>query len=84
MLLVLFIGFVWKGEKMNGMEAVKLESPLLTLRQAAKFLGLSDRAVWALANRGELVRVQIGRSVRYDIADLKAFIEQQKTTRRAK
>ena len=54
------------------------ESLLLTMRQAAKALQLSDRTVWSMIQRGELPCVRLGRSVRIDPADLQQFIEKAK------
>ena len=51
---------------------------LLTYDGAAKALGVSDRTVWALVDRGDLPAVRFGRSVRIDPADLQAFIERAK------
>lgn len=52
---------------------------LLTYRQAAELLGVSDRTVWAMVNRGELPAVRFsGRIVRIDRRDLDAFIERAK------
>lgn len=54
---------------------------LLTYRQAAEVLGVSDRNVWTLVDRGDLPAVRFGRSVRIDPADLRAFIERAKRTK---
>jgi len=51
---------------------------LLTYRQAAMVLGVTDRTIWTLVNRGALLAVRFGRSVRIDPADLRAFIERAK------
>lgn len=53
--------------------------PLLTYREAAKILGVSDRTIWSLVDRGELTAVRFG-SVRIDPADLRAFIDRSKTS----
>ncbi|MFO0828096.1 MAG: helix-turn-helix domain-containing protein [Phycisphaerales bacterium] len=53
-------------------------SPLLTYREAAKVLGVTDRTVWTLVDGGVLPAVRFGRSVRIDPADLRAFIERAK------
>ncbi|RMD65754.1 MAG: DNA-binding protein [Planctomycetota bacterium] len=55
-----------------------LIDPLLTYRQAATVLGVTDRTVWTLVDRGELPAVRFGRSVRIDPADLRAFIDRSK------
>lgn len=52
---------------------------LLRPREAAEWLKISDRTLWSLTQRGELPAVRIGRSVRYDLADLMAFIEARKS-----
>lgn len=51
------------------------EPSLLTPRQAAKELGISQRKLWQLSNEGQLPVVRIGRSVRYRQSDLWEFIE---------
>ena len=51
---------------------------LLTPRQAAAALQLSERTLWELARRGEIKRLKINSSVRYDLKDLEAFIEAKK------
>ena len=52
---------------------------LLTVRQAAEALQISERKLWSMTASGEITRVRIGRSVRYDPTDLRAWIERQKT-----
>ena len=51
---------------------------LLTYRDAAALLGVTDRTVWTLVHRGNLPAVRFGHSVRIDPADLRAFIERSK------
>lgn len=51
---------------------------LVTPREAAKILSLCEKTLWSLTKRGELPAVRIGRSVRYDVADLRRFIDRQK------
>jgi excisionase family DNA binding protein len=51
---------------------------LLTPREAAGALSVCEKTLWSLTKRGELPAVRIGRSVRYDLADLRAFIEGRK------
>jgi excisionase family DNA binding protein len=48
---------------------------LLKPPDAAKRLGISERKLWDLAKRGEVPVVRIGRSVRYDVADLQRWID---------
>jgi excisionase family DNA binding protein len=54
--------------------ATEVSSPvLLTVRQTAKLLGLSERQVWRKLSRGEIPAVQLGgpgTAVRVDKAEL--------------
>ena len=43
-------------------------------RTAAKALGVSERTVWTLKDRGELPTVRIGRRVLYRVTDLHEFL----------
>lgn len=52
---------------------------LLTPRDAAKALSISDRTLWSLTDRGMIPVVRIGRSVRYDPRSLSRWIEQQQS-----
>ena len=52
---------------------------LLTYRDAGELLGVTERTVWNLVDQGELTAVGIGRSVRIDPADLRAYIDRCKT-----
>ena len=48
---------------------------LLTSREAAAMLSVSERTLWGVTHpRGDLPAVMIGRCVRYDPADRKASI----------
>lgn len=53
------------------------ESHLLTRKEAAQYLGISEGtlAVWACTKRYDLQMVKIGRLVKYRLSDLDAFIE---------
>ncbi len=51
---------------------------LLKARDAAKALAISERSLWELTRRGEIPRLKIGASVRYDLRDLQAWIEKKK------
>lgn len=53
---------------------------LLTYRQAAEMLGVTDRTVWTLVDEGELPAVRFGRSVRIDPVDLRTYIDRCKTS----
>jgi excisionase family DNA binding protein len=70
----------WSVHVKNLITAVLPPPPmiLLTPRDAAKALALSERTLWELTKRGVIARLKIGASVRYDVKDLEAFIESQK------
>ena len=56
-----------------------LTHPLLTRDQAAEYLGIKPQtlAVWATTHRYDLPFIKVGRSVRYRVSDLDAFLEQR-------
>ncbi len=59
----------------NGTTPVKTPGVMLiNAREAARLLSISGRTLWTLTNTGELPCVRIGRAVRYDVADLQAWI----------
>lgn len=62
--------------------AARSMSTLLTLRDAAKYLGVCERTIRATIAARLLRCVRIGRAVRIDPADLRAFIERSKGGRR--
>ena len=51
---------------------------LLTPRQAAEALQISERKLWGMKAAGEIPHVLLGRSVRYDPRDLQRCIDEQK------
>jgi excisionase family DNA binding protein len=51
---------------------------LLKPKETAAILGVSERTLLTYTQRGEIPAVRIGRSVRYDPADLRAWIDRQK------
>jgi putative molybdopterin biosynthesis protein len=55
-----------------------IEPWLYTSKQAAAALCISERTLYALAKSGELPAVRVGRAVRYDPADLRAWLESAK------
>jgi excisionase family DNA binding protein len=59
-------------------DAVTL-APLLTVRETADVLRISERTLWSLTQREMIRSVRVGRSVRYDQSDLAEWIEAQKT-----
>jgi excisionase family DNA binding protein len=51
---------------------------LWTSREAAQALSISERTLWSLTHDGKIPCIRIGRSVRYDPADIREWIECQK------
>ncbi len=62
---------------MSGQE----QQRLLRSKEAAIYLGISERKLWTLGRGGEIPRVCFGRTVRYDRVDLDAWIEKSKRRR---
>ena len=55
---------------------------LVDERAAAKFLGISPRVLWGLADSGSIPFIRIGpRLKRYDPRDLQAFVERNRRTK---
>jgi excisionase family DNA binding protein len=64
--------------------STKQDAPALwTIQEAAKALAISQRKLWGLTNDKAIPCVRIGRSVRYDPADIRAYIGAQKSCDRA-
>lgn len=55
-----------------------LGEALVTTKAAARWLAVSERTLWTLAQTGQIPSVRIGRAVRFDPEDLAAFVEQRK------
>jgi excisionase family DNA binding protein len=51
---------------------------LLTPRQAAAALAVSERTLWGLTKAGKVPCVRLGRAVRYSPDDLRAFVLAQR------
>lgn len=51
---------------------------LLKRSEAAQALGISPRKLWELTASGDIRCVRIGRSVRYDADDLRAWVQANK------
>ncbi len=58
----------------------KINKNLLTRSEAAEYLGISPGTleVWACTKRYDLPYIKVGRSVRYSLEDLNAFIERRR------
>jgi len=55
-----------------------LEPMLLTPRQAARVLSISERTLWGLTKSGDIPAVRFGgRNVRYSPDDLRAWIQRR-------
>lgn len=52
--------------------------PLLTEPQAAKILSISPRKLMTLRRTGEINHIISGRSIRYDMSDIRAWIDQHR------
>lgn len=54
------------------------EYKLLNVSDVSKILGLSERTIWSLLGK-QIPKIQIGRSIRIDPADLNAYIQSHRT-----
>jgi excisionase family DNA binding protein len=59
-------------------QEIALFKRLVTSRQAAQMLSISERTLWSLSNSGQLPVVRIGRAVRYAVSDIEAYIERSR------
>lgn len=60
-------------------KGMDMQEKLLSRPEAAKLLGISDRTLFSLTKIGYIRSVKIGAIVRYDPADIRAFIDGNKT-----
>jgi excisionase family DNA binding protein len=51
---------------------------LLSSREAAKVLSISERSLWTLTKNGEIPFVKIGACKRYTLSDLMEFVDRNK------
>lgn len=51
---------------------------LVTTKEGARITSTSDRTFWGLGQRNEIPRVMVGRSVRYAVTDILAWIDRQR------
>lgn len=51
---------------------------LLTAKEAAEMLSLSERTIQRYLKSGELTFIRLGRSVRIELKDLEEFVERGK------
>jgi excisionase family DNA binding protein len=69
----------------RGQFSTPLNDPLITRADAARLLGvkLATLGNWASTRRYDLPYVRIGRSVRYRLSDVTAFIERNRVVNQA-
>lgn len=60
---------------MNQPSEMTRQPLLLTPKEAAQMLAISERTLWTLSNSGSIPRLKIGASVRYKFKDLEKFVE---------
>lgn len=51
---------------------------LMRYREAAAYIGISERSLWSMVASGEIRAVRRGRSVRIDVDDLNRWIRKMK------
>ena len=66
-----------KGEAMKGSEEIKV-ARLMDIQQVAEVLSVSVRTVRRLVVNQGLVAVKFGKSLRFTLADIEAFIQQSR------
>jgi excisionase family DNA binding protein len=68
---------------MNGTQSADGDSPrlLLTSREAAAALSISERTLWQLREDGKIPCVLFGRNVRYNLSSLEEWIRSKEETR---
>ena len=54
------------------------EVRLLNIKEAARFLGTTDKTLYSKIWRREIPFIKLGRSVRFDVRDLEALIERSR------
>jgi excisionase family DNA binding protein len=54
------------------------EVRLLNIKEAARFLGTTDKTLYTKVWRREIPFIKLGRSVRFDLRDLEALIERSR------
>ena len=60
-------------------QSVSLNPKLLvSRREAAAMLAISERLLWTLTANGELPAIKIRKAVRYSVGDLQRFIDAQR------
>jgi excisionase family DNA binding protein len=54
-------------------------TPALALRprEAAKALGIGERLLWSMTNRGEIPHIKLGRATLYPVAELERWLSER-------
>jgi len=63
------------------MAALTSERLLLTVEEAARYLGIGRTLAWRLVQERQLPSVRVGRCVRVPLRDLEAWVEEQRQDR---
>ena len=59
---------------MNSLQATEPQPLAVRATEAARMLGISERTLWSLANRGEVPTVKIGGVRLYPVDELRAWL----------
>ena len=57
---------------------MEIENRLLTTKQAAKYLAVSEKTIYNLSKTQDLPSIRFGHTRRYDLQDLNSFIQRLK------
>ena len=69
------VGKTGETSSMNQPATIPSQQILLTAREAARLLAVSERTLWTLTNSGQIRRLKIGAAVRYRFTDLQAYVD---------
>jgi excisionase family DNA binding protein len=61
-------------------ESVIMAGPLLSLREVAQMLGISERTVYRLMEDGELHPFKMGKSWKFEQPDIEAYLDRLRKT----
>lgn len=62
----------------SGTQDADGEDRILTIPEAAKYMGISERHLFDITKSGALRRITMGRSVRYSLNDIRRYLESRK------
>lgn len=66
----------WDAPAGSG-DAGSLQPLALRPRQAAKALGIGERLLWSLTNRGEIPHLRLGRTIVYPVDRLRVWLAER-------